>query len=100
MPVSYIGRPTPLQGSAALPFDLVERMHRNGIICDRGWRLFNLLWTWGAPRYGGHAGAAQARFHRRCGPAALQRRHARAMGHYRRMLAAGITGQPRAALPH
>lgn len=67
-----------------LPYAYAERMWRNGMISDQQWRLYDLTWTWAAPRLGGHAGALQDRYARRCGQAALDRRRARALAHFRR----------------
>jgi hypothetical protein len=51
----------------------------------RDWYV--LLWTWGAPRFGGQAGLLQDRYYDRLGKEALERRIARARAFTARILA-------------
>lgn len=74
-PKTYIGE----------SYDAVHRRYLNGMVSERDWRLFNLLWTWSAPRFGGDAGRAQDRVYQRCGALALERRIARAHAHLTRL---------------
>lgn len=68
-------------------YDAVHRRYINGMVSERDWRLFNLLWTWSVPRFGGDAGRVQDRVYQRCGALALERRIARAHAHLTRLSA-------------
>jgi len=73
----------------ALPYEEAERMHRVGTLSYAHWRLYLLLWTWSAPRFGGEAGMAQDRCYRRIGEAGLERRQARALAWTQRLKSRG-----------
>lgn len=72
----------------------VESVERFGIVgnerfTERARDVYVWLWTWGAARFSGAAGAAQESLYRRHGMAALNRRYARVS----RMLARIKTGE-------
>lgn len=72
-------------------FEALERLYNCGLVSDRDWRLFKLLWTWSAPRFGGIAGRAQDRLYSPCGATALERRITRANTHILRLSSSATT---------